>query len=209
MASTKEFLVRWSAWRPYSWGSALPKLGASIVAIVSIAIVATLILGRSAPENDPGATAPKQRKVADSLLFGNEIGDYSFRYPAGWDVSREGSITHVRSPNEAAVASFGVDDASGDVLNSFFRLQDMLLARYSSVSFERPRTASWSAGTTIVGRGRLVNSGGTPLRFLAASVEGTVHNYVLIAFEEVGKTAGRPLDSLRRIMASFEESSSI
>jgi hypothetical protein len=203
--SARGILVQWYDRHPYPLGLVRPKVGASVLAtVVSIAVVATLIVGRPIPDKDRSSSLPKEAGPV-AILFGNEPGNYSIRYPAGWLVSRAGSITHVKSPDKRAVASFGVDDASGDVLNSFFRLQDMLLHRYSSVSFERPRTASWSAGTTIVASGRLVNSGGTRLHFLAASVEGTVHNYVVVAFEEVGGAG--PRKALRRIVTSFEESS--
>jgi hypothetical protein len=182
------------------------RVWASIVATgVAVAVVVTMVVGRPIPDKEP-RSVPVEEAGPAAVSFANELGNYSFRYPAGWRVSRAGSITRVKSPDKKAVASFGVDDASGDVLNSFFRLQDMLLDRYSSVSFERPRTASWSAGTTIVGSGRLFNSGGTRLHFIAASVEGTVHNYVVLGFEKVGEAATGPRRSLRRIVSSFEES---
>jgi hypothetical protein len=57
----------------------------------------------------------------------------------------------------------------------------------------------------IVGRGRLVNSTGSRMRFLTASVQETPHNYVIVAFEERGNDSPGPKVALRKIASSIEE----
>jgi hypothetical protein len=186
--------------------SGWPYLFGTILATAVLAVfVALIVLVQTSPDEERRSTPRMKPEQVDYKTFVNELGAYSFTYPEGWNVSRDGSVTRVRSPNRLSVASFGVDEGGGTVLTSFFRLQDMLLDRYRSASFRGSRTASWPASTAIVGRGRLVNSTGTRMRFLAASVQGTPHNYVIVAFQELGHASPGPKVALRRIVSSIEE----
>jgi hypothetical protein len=185
--------------------SAWPYLFGTILATAVLVFVALNASVQTSPDEERRSTPRVKPKQVDYKTFVNELGAYSFRYPDGWNVSRDGSVTRVRSPNRLSVASFGVDEDGGTVLTSFLRLQDMLLDRYRSASFRRTRTAGWPASTAIVGRGRLVNSTGTRMRFLAASVQGTPHNYVIVAFQELGHASPGPKGALRKIVSSIEE----
>jgi hypothetical protein len=57
----------------------------------------------------------------------------------------------------------------------------------------------------FVGYGRLVNSSGSRMRFLTASVQGTPHNYGIVAFQERGNASPGPKVALRKIVSSIEE----
>lgn len=182
-----------------------PYLLGTILAAPVVVFVALNVLVKTSPDEKRRSIPRVKPEQVSYSTVENELGAYSFKYPDGWNVSREGSVTRVRSPNGRSVASFGVDEDGGTVLSSFFRLQEMLLDRYRSVSFRRIGTASWPANIAVVGRGKLVNSTGTRMRFLTASVQGTPHNYVIVAFQRRGKASPRPRFALRRIVSSIEE----
>lgn len=151
--------------------------GASLIgaAVIGVAI-AVVVLFTGNGDEEPG---PPYRFATERHV--NEEGGYSFRYPPGWTVEEEESVTRVSSPDEEVVVSFG-HGAEGSLEEAETRFVTEVQSRYrnarlSAVQIEQ---IGGAPALSVAGTGR--NTEGVRVRFLAITVRVEGQNYSIGVF---------------------------
>lgn len=111
----------------------------------------------------------------------NEDAGYSFRYPEGWDVHVDDTLSTLRSPDAKTVMLVGVGSpGSIDVVSAEFTAS--LKKIYSRVRIERQEIATFGDTLAVLVSGNLVNASGKHVRFISATLKRDPRNVQVAAY---------------------------
>lgn len=134
--------------------------------------------GSDEPSDEPNPSKSPHRLARRSI---NEQGRYTFRHPARWQVSTEGSVSQVVAPGRSSSISFGLG-GKGSIESSSELLTDSLRETYERVEVEDTSTDSIGGLRSRVIEGDATTRDGVDLRFIAATVPGSDQHYSIVAF---------------------------
>lgn len=137
-----------------------------------------------------------------AVRFLNQAGGYHFAYPEAWDLSQEGKLSQLESPNGNIVLSFGVtlDDNLARATTHLVRRLAGPPREEKVIGTSRERIA----GSPAFMRGGMTrDETGTSIRYLAIAIDGDDRTYTISITVPAHVDPENVLSTVESIVTSF------
>ena len=196
-----------------------PRLGEALI-VLGVAGVAVIfsqaLFAPPIPSGGPALRTPSPSVITPSVAtpsvappseqtarHTNAAAGYSFRRPAGWEVSESGTVSELIGPHHDVTISFGLG-SDGGLGRSAFELTTSIQSTYDDVRVDDPQRETIAGRPAILVGGRAVNDAGVGVRFLAISLRIEDQNYAIAVFVSDASDPVTVLPEVEDIVSSFE-----
>jgi hypothetical protein len=173
-----------------------------LVTVAIVEVVVLLFLGSPLEDRIEQETQPSASPTLASVPGHNDVGEFDFRYPRGWQVEHKGPTTRVFNRPHDAIVALG-PAPEGDVLDLGDDVVASLEGSYSRVRVLDRDVATGGSGIRMTLTGRATNKDQVELRFLVVLIEGVNRNYLASAFTKSDREASAALKRVEEVAASL------
>jgi hypothetical protein len=171
----------------------------ALLSLLAVGLVAWLFLGSRGSEPPP---PPEPTASASTLQHVNESGAFSFRYPAQWVATDQGTTSKVSAPDDSIVVTFAPGPRAG-----LERASDELVAsvrsEYRDVEILATDQADIEENPALMVSGLGTNATGLRIRFLAIAVTESNQTYSILVFTDASADPAMVLPPTQDIVGSF------
>jgi hypothetical protein len=193
-------------------GYALALVLAGII-LLTVWAVMLLMVASAGESNDQAAPppvdeettppSPTQQPQQGAVDYVNPTQGYGFSYPGAWSLREEERSTRIESPNGRILLLFE-PGAAGDLDGASSRLLGSIAESTANRQLIGLTRRQIDGSRSVLVAGTATNEAGEPVRFLAISIRGELHNYAISIFVPRRSDPARVLPRIEEIVASFD-----
>jgi hypothetical protein len=132
----------------------------------------------------------------------NNVAGYSFRYPKGWRLRTNSTVSRLTRPDRHFIISFGLGPPGGlpVAYDEFVALLDKT---YTNVVVDKVNATKVGGNVGVIVKGRAAGSGGVQVRFLATVLQRPNNQRALGALAATDTDAEFPA-AVKEVLSSFK-----
>ena len=157
--------------------------------------------------SDGSGSSGEESKNAERFRFAtrvhrNNVAGYSFRYPKGWRLRTDSTVSRLTRPDRHFIISFGLGPPGGlpVAYDEFVALLDK---NYTNVVVDKVNATKVDGNVGVVVKGRAAGGGGVQVRFLATVLQRPNNQRALGALAATDTDAAFPA-AVKEVLSSFK-----